>query len=89
MRRGSGASLLGAVAERLGTRADEVVFGGGQVTELLISDPASESARPTFDVDVVIAATTRAARAEFEAGRRALGYPGRRPLSRDQMGSSL
>lgn len=42
------------VAERLGTLRDSVVFVGGAVVDLLITDPASPPVRPTTDVDVIV-----------------------------------
>jgi hypothetical protein len=35
------------------------VFVGGQVAELLVTDPAAVRVRPTDDVDVVVPITTR------------------------------
>ncbi len=37
----------------------ELVFVGGQVAELLVTDPAAVRVRPTDDVDVVVPITTR------------------------------
>lgn len=45
---------LGLVAERLGDIADEVVFVGGMIRDLLITDPAAGPARPTDDVDCIV-----------------------------------
>lgn len=46
--------LLEIVAERLGDElCKELVFVGGAVTGLLITDPAMPSIRPTEDVDVI------------------------------------
>jgi hypothetical protein len=39
----------------------ELVFVGGQVAELLVTDPAAVRVRPTDDVDVVVPVTTRTA----------------------------
>lgn len=47
------------VAIRLGDLVDEVVFVGGAVSGLLVTDPAVPSMRPTLDVDVVIEVTTQ------------------------------
>ncbi len=65
--------MLQLVAERLRPILEEVVFVGGQVAELLITQPASESIRPTYDVDLVIPVTTHQAYADFEEHLRALG----------------
>lgn len=40
---------------------DEVVFVGGQVAELLVTEPAAVAIRETNDVDVIVRVTTRAA----------------------------
>ena len=48
-----------AVARQLSPLLPEVVFVGGQVAELLITDPAATRVRPTRDVDVVVAAASR------------------------------
>ncbi len=45
--------LLEAAARLLEPLLDEVVFVGGCVTGLLITDPAAAGTRPTTDVDVV------------------------------------
>jgi hypothetical protein len=39
---------------RLGDLVDQVVFLGGATTNLLLTDPAAPSVRPTLDVDVVV-----------------------------------
>ena len=38
---------------------DDVVFVGGQVAELLITEPQAVRVRPTVDVDVVVSAASR------------------------------
>ncbi len=45
--------LLEAAARVLEPLLDEVVFVGGCVTGLLITDPAAAGMRPTTDVDVI------------------------------------
>ena len=45
--------ILEAAAKVLEPMLDEVVFVGGCVTGLLITDPAAEKVRPTTDVDVI------------------------------------
>lgn len=43
------------VAERLGQQLrDELVFVGGAVTGLLITDPGQPTIRPTEDVDLIV-----------------------------------
>jgi len=46
--------MVRRVGERLGTLRDSVVFVGGAVVDLLITDPAAPSVRPTTDVDVIV-----------------------------------
>lgn len=45
--------LLEAAARALEPMLGEVVFVGGCVTGLLITDPAAAGIRPTTDVDVI------------------------------------
>lgn len=49
--------LLAAVATKLEPILDKVVFVGGHVVELLLTDPAAIRVRATTDVDVVVAGT--------------------------------
>lgn len=49
--------ILEAVASKLEPVLDEIVFVGGQVVELLLTDPAAIRVRATTDVDVVVAGT--------------------------------
>lgn len=54
-------AMMEVVAERLGSRLrEELVFVGGAVTGLLITDPAQPTIRPTEDVDLIVHAATRA-----------------------------
>lgn len=46
--------LLEKTVDRLGLLADEMVFVGGTVTGLLITDPAAPPIRPTDDVDAIV-----------------------------------
>ncbi|MBU4563904.1 MAG: hypothetical protein KMY53_09440 [Desulfarculus sp.] len=46
------------VARRLGELRKDMVFVGGSVLELLISDPAQPPVRPTLDVDLVVGASS-------------------------------
>ena len=66
--------MLVAVARRLGALTDEVAFCGGQVVSLLLTDPAADRTRPTYDVDIVISTTGRSGFAEFEEILRSLGF---------------
>ena len=65
---------LEQVAGRLGPLVQEVVFVGGQVAELLVTDAAGTRVRPTDDVDVVVAATNRTAYHEMGEALRAQGF---------------
>ena len=66
--------ILELVALQIEPLLPELVFVGGQVAELLITDPAAVRVRPTKDVDVVVPATTRAEYAVFEEQLRRLGF---------------
>jgi hypothetical protein len=50
------------------------VFVGGQVAELLVTDPAAVRVRPTDDVDVVVPITTRTAYHAMQQRLMALGF---------------
>jgi predicted nucleotidyltransferase len=50
--------MVRQVAQRLDTLRDSVVFVGGAVVDLLITDPAAPSIRPTKDVDVIVEVTS-------------------------------
>ncbi len=52
----------------------EFVFVGGQVAELLVTDPAAVRVRPTDDVDVVVPITTRTAYHALQQRLMALGF---------------
>lgn len=65
---------LVATARRLQTLLPDVVFVGGQLTELLVTDPASPHVRPTDDVDVIVRVTTRTAYHELQERLAALGF---------------
>ena len=73
--------LLEVVAERLGAELRErLVFIGGAVAGLLITDPAMPAIRPTEDVDLV---THVAALKDFHAAppRRNLWSSSREPFA--------
>nr|WP_240113032.1 hypothetical protein [Xanthomonas oryzae] len=42
------------IADALDELCDQVVFLGGAVVGLLVSDPLAESVRATYDVDAVV-----------------------------------
>ena len=52
----------------------ELVFVGGQVAELLVTDTAAVRLRPTDDVDVVVPVTTRGAYYELQMRLITLGF---------------
>ena len=64
------------VAERLGDLRTQVVFVGGIVRGLLVTDPAIEGSRATKDVDVIVAgmAPTPASYAEISDRLRERGF---------------
>jgi predicted nucleotidyltransferase len=57
----------------LGPLLDELVFVGGQVAELLITDPGATRVRPTDDVDTICAVTGRTGYQRLAERLRALG----------------
>lgn len=68
-------ALLEIVAERLGDDLrDQMVFVGGAVAGLLITDPAMPAIRPTEDVDLVCRAIARAEYHAVEIELRARGF---------------
>jgi hypothetical protein len=62
------------VADRLGRIREEVVFVGGMVRSLLITDPGAPPARPTDDIDVVAAISSQSEYYALAARLRALGF---------------
>lgn len=67
--------LLELVADRLGERLrDELVFVGGAVAGLLITDPALPAIRPTEDVDLIVHAAVLADYHRVEQGMRERGF---------------
>lgn len=68
-------ALLEVVAERLGDDLrEEMVFVGGAVAGLLITDPAMPAIRPTEDVDLVCQAVMLADYHRVETALRARGF---------------
>jgi predicted nucleotidyltransferase len=67
-------AALRAVATALGPLRDEVLFVGGAVAGLLITDPAAISVRPTDDVDCVVEIVSTVAYHAFERRLRAQGF---------------
>lgn len=62
------------VARTLGPMRDELVFVGGRVAELLVTDPVGVRVRPTDDTDCVCEAATRVAYQAIGERLRALGF---------------
>jgi hypothetical protein len=62
------------VARWLDELRDRVLFLGGAVVPLLITDPGAASARPTKDIDVIIEITTTVAYHKLGERLRALGF---------------
>ena len=65
--------ILEAVATVLVPVLDEVVFVGGCVTGLLITDPAAEKVQPTTDVDVITEVSSYGEYADLSERLRDLG----------------
>jgi predicted nucleotidyltransferase len=61
-------------ARRIRPILGDVVFVGGQTTELLLTDPAGPRIRPTDDVDVIVRLTTRTEYHLLQARLRTLGF---------------
>lgn len=66
--------LLERVAIRLGPLKKDVVFVGGAVTELLVTDPGAAEPRMTSDIDAIVEVATRSGYYEFTAKLRAAGF---------------
>lgn len=68
-------AMMELVAERLGeSLRDQMVFVGGAVTGLLITDPGQPAIRPTEDVDLIVRATMRNAYHDIETVLRNRGF---------------
>ena len=65
--------MLELAAERLGNLLREVVFVGGAIVELWITDLAAPEFRPTDDIDVIVEITTTKDYHRFEKRLRATG----------------
>lgn len=61
-------------ARRIRPILEDVVFVGGQTTELLLTDPAGPRIRPTDDVDVIVRLTTRTAYHRIQDRLRQVGF---------------
>lgn len=65
---------LERAAAILGPVGEAVVYVGGAVVGLLLTDPAAPAPRPTRDVDVVVEASTRVAYYAIEESMRKRGF---------------
>jgi hypothetical protein len=65
--------LVKIIAKKLGNLLEKVVFLGGAVTSLFITDRATFQIRPTQDVDVIIELASRMAYYQLE--KQLLNYP--------------
>jgi hypothetical protein len=65
---------VATVARRLGELRDGVVFVGGAVLPLLLTDPAAGAPRPTDDVDLAVELTTLLEYHRLGDRLRALGF---------------
>lgn len=70
----AGVTMIRHVAARLGPLLERVVFLGGAVTGLLLTDTAAPEARFTEDVDVVVAVDSRAGYYRLEETLRDLAF---------------
>lgn len=67
-------ATLERVAQGLAPLLDRLVFVGGHVAELLVTDTAAARVHATDDVDVIVAVTTRTAYYKLGEELRALGF---------------
>lgn len=72
--RGAGIDRVVETARLMGDLADEVVFLGGAVAELLVSDPATPPMRPTLDIDVIVEVATLGEYYAFQDRLRTRGF---------------
>src|SRR5690554_4283743 len=70
----SATETLYVVAKHLDESLDTVVFIGGAVLPLLITDPAAYLVRPTDDVDVIVEVASRPDYDNLEAELRERGF---------------
>ena len=73
-RRTQNLDRVAIVAKRLGDLCAEVVFLGGSIAGLLITDPAAPDIRATLDVDLIVEATTRGEYYKFHDKLREKGF---------------
>jgi predicted nucleotidyltransferase len=70
----SNIEALLVVVKRLGSLRERVVFVGGSVRELLITDEAAPPERPTDDVDAIVSISSRVEYYQLANELRALGF---------------
>lgn len=73
-RRKQNLDRVAMVAKHLGELRDEVVFLGGSIAGLLVTDPAAPDIRVTLDVDLIVEAATRGEYYKFHDKLRAKGF---------------
>ena len=71
---GNNIIMLQTVADGLKSLKEDVVFVGGSVAGLYVSDPAATDIRPTLDVDCVIELGSRLAYNKLEEKLRSIGF---------------
>lgn len=67
-------AMIKKVAQHLDSLREQVVFLGGAVTSLLLTDLAAPEVRATQDVDVIIEVTSRTEYYQLEEKLRGLGF---------------
>ena len=65
---------LAVAAEKLTPLLNQIVFVGGCVTGLLVTDPAAAPIRPTLDVDAIVAVASYAEYVALEKQLQELGF---------------
>lgn len=60
--------------KKLAPLLDQIVFVGGCVTGLLVTDPAAAPVRPTLDVDAIVAIASYAEFTQLESQLRDLSF---------------
>lgn len=73
-------TMIRDVAEHLGDLCEQVVFLGGAITELLLTDAAAPDVRFTEDVDVVVSVSSYAEYARLEEALRVRGFTNARDV---------